>query len=229
MERKSGASLTDCWALPADWSRLGPLGPPLEPLPPLFHSLSLEHFDGALKRGGVPLVTLRWSNGHMSRTAGFYRRGKRRDGRELCEIVLSRPLLEPLPSEALLSTLCHGMIHAWVDRLLGVNEAHRPHFPGPHAGYQLQSGGLSGERAASLKFAAGGGGALGGLPPLLQSLSRGALAPQLPTLLRAGRWGHPVIAAMSATGWFLWTLEVGGIAISVLGIQRERWLQTRRR
>jgi len=34
---------------------------------------------------------------------------------------------------------------------------------------------------------------------------------------------------MSATGWFLWTLEVGGIAISVLGIQRERWLQTRRR
>lgn len=42
--------------------------------------------------------------------------------------LLSRPLLEPLPSEALLSTLCHEMVHALVDRVLGINEVHGPHF-----------------------------------------------------------------------------------------------------
>lgn len=65
----------------------------------------------------------------MTRTAGLYRRGP-----DLCEIVLSRPLLEPLPREALLSTLCHEMIHAWVDRVLMVREAHGPRFRDRMAG-----------------------------------------------------------------------------------------------
>ena len=69
----------------------------LEPLLPLFHRLDREHFDGSLAPGGQPLVTLRWSDGRLSRTAGLYRRGRRADGSDLCEIVLSRPLLEPLP------------------------------------------------------------------------------------------------------------------------------------
>jgi hypothetical protein len=101
---------------------------PLEPLLPLFHRLNREHFDGQLAREGRPLLDLRWSDGRLTRTAGLYRRGRLRDGRDLCEIVLSRPLLDPLPRQATLGTLCHEMIHAWVDRILEVQEAHGPHF-----------------------------------------------------------------------------------------------------
>jgi len=101
---------------------------PLEPLLPLFHKLDREHFGGTLAPNGIPLVEVRWSDGRMNRTAGLYRRGRYADGRDLCDIVLSRPLLEPLPREATLSTLCHEMIHAWVDRVVGVREVHGPHF-----------------------------------------------------------------------------------------------------
>ncbi|MEB3322440.1 MAG: SprT family zinc-dependent metalloprotease [Synechococcaceae cyanobacterium] len=101
---------------------------PLEPLLPLFHRLDREHFDGSLSRSGRPLVALRWSDGRLTRTAGLYRRGRGPDGRELCEIVLSRPVLEPLPRRATLGTLCHEMIHAWVDRVLEVREVHGPRF-----------------------------------------------------------------------------------------------------
>ncbi len=101
---------------------------PLEPLLPLFHRLNREHFELSLVRDGSPLVDLRWSDGRLTRTAGFYRRGRHGDGRDLCEIVLSRPLLAPLPQQALLSTLCHEMIHAWVDRVLGLREVHGPRF-----------------------------------------------------------------------------------------------------
>ena len=96
---------------------------PLEPLPPLFHRLDREHFEGRLASLVNPPLRLRWSDGRMTSTAGFYRRGT-----QLCEIVLSRPLLVPLPLEATLSTLCHEMIHAWVDRVLGLKEGHGPGF-----------------------------------------------------------------------------------------------------
>ena len=101
---------------------------PLEPLLPLFHRLNREHFDGGLVERDSPIVDLRWSDGRLTRTAGFYRHGRRADGSRLCEIVLSRPLLDPLPRQATLSTLCHEMIHAWVDRVLGVREVHGPSF-----------------------------------------------------------------------------------------------------
>ncbi|MEB3332161.1 MAG: SprT family zinc-dependent metalloprotease [Synechococcaceae cyanobacterium] len=101
---------------------------PLEPLLPLFHRLNREHFEGELVRLGTPLVALRWSDGRLTRTAGLYRRGRRADGSELCEIVLSRPLLEPLPRQATVSTLCHEMIHAWIDRVLQLQEVHGPRF-----------------------------------------------------------------------------------------------------
>ncbi len=101
---------------------------PLEPLLPLFHRLNRQHFDGCLAPDGRPLTQLRWSDGRMRRTAGLYRRGVDRAGQPLCEIVLSRPLLAPLPREALLSTLCHEMIHAWVDRVLAEQEVHGPRF-----------------------------------------------------------------------------------------------------
>ncbi len=71
-------------------------------------------------------MAVRWSDGRLSRTAGLYRHGWRSDGSELCEIVLSRPLLDPLPREATLSTLCHEMIHAWVDRVLGGGKCTAP-------------------------------------------------------------------------------------------------------
>ena len=101
---------------------------PLEPLLPLFHQLNREHFEGSLVRDNRPLVALRWSDGRLTRTAGLYRRWGSSAGEMRSEILLSRPLLDPLPRTATLSTLCHEMIHAWVDRVLGAREAHGPHF-----------------------------------------------------------------------------------------------------
>jgi hypothetical protein len=101
---------------------------PLEPLLPLFHRLNREHFAGCLAPDGRALVTVRWSDGRLRRSAGLYRRGLDADGQRYCEIVLSRPLLEPLPRQALLATLCHEMIHVWVDRVLQVPEVHGPRF-----------------------------------------------------------------------------------------------------
>lgn len=97
---------------------------PLAPLLPLFHRLNREHFQGSLARAdGTSLVAVRWSDGRMRRSAGLYRFGP-----AVSEIVLSRPLLEPLPLEATLSTLCHEMIHAWIHRVVGANEVHGPQF-----------------------------------------------------------------------------------------------------
>lgn len=100
----------------------------LEPLLPLFHRLNREHFDGSLVRGPHPLLAVRWSDGRMTRTAGLYRRGPAVAPPFGREIVLSRPLLEPLPRAATESTLCHEMIHAWVDLVLGRRESHGPQF-----------------------------------------------------------------------------------------------------
>ena len=100
------------------------------PLLPLFHRLNREHFEGSLvsRSADLPLVALRWSDGRMSRTAGCYRRGPGVAGDRGCEIVLSRPVLEPLPRAATESTLCHEMIHAWVDLVQKVRESHGPRF-----------------------------------------------------------------------------------------------------
>ena len=64
----------------------------------------------------------------MSRTAGVYRRGHCISDRSLSEIVLSRPVLEFLPREATESTLCHEMIHAWVDLVIRQAEGHGRYF-----------------------------------------------------------------------------------------------------
>ena len=101
---------------------------PLVPLLPLFHRFNREYFNGALAIGSQPLLSVRWSDGRLRKTAGFYRRGLRVDGRNGCEIVLSRPLLELLPQTATESTLCHEMIHAWIDLVLQVKESHGPNF-----------------------------------------------------------------------------------------------------
>jgi hypothetical protein len=113
---------------PPPRGRFQPWSLPLEPLLPLFHQLNREHFEGSLVVGDRPLVALRWSDGRLTRTAGLYRRWASAAGEISSEIVLSRPLLDPLPRTATLSTLCHEMIHAWVDRVLGAKEAHGPLF-----------------------------------------------------------------------------------------------------
>ncbi len=100
----------------------------LIPLLPIFHRLNREHFDGMLVKDLKPLVTVKWSDGRLRNTAGFYRHGKKRGGKRVCEIVLSSPVLGNLPQSAVESTLCHEMIHAWIDLVLKVSEVHGPNF-----------------------------------------------------------------------------------------------------
>jgi len=75
-----------------------------------------------------PMVSVRWSDGRMRNTAGFYRHGHKLGGQKVCEIVLSSPVLGNLPRSAIESTLCHEMIHAWIDLVLKVSEGHGPNF-----------------------------------------------------------------------------------------------------
>ncbi len=101
---------------------------PLLPLLPIFHRMNREFFDGSLVLANKPLLDLKWSDRRLRKTAGFYRHISFRSGHQQSEIVLSRPVLESLPKTALESTLCHEMIHAWVDLVLGVKEVHGPNF-----------------------------------------------------------------------------------------------------
>ena len=64
----------------------------------------------------------------------------------------------------------------------------------------------------------------GRLPPMLQSASWGSLACQLSACVRAGPRG-----ALTFMDLFLWVLEIGGVSIALIGMQRERWLEQRRR
>ena len=100
----------------------------LVPLLPIFHNFNREYFKGTLSIASQPLLAIRWSDGRLRRTAGFYRRGPGVAGGKGCEIVLSKPLLEHLPQSAIHSTLCHEMIHAWIDLVLHVSEGHGPNF-----------------------------------------------------------------------------------------------------
>tara|TARA_Y100001968_G_C19255255_1_gene666464 strand:- start:218 stop:766 length:549 start_codon:yes stop_codon:yes gene_type:complete len=100
----------------------------LIPVLPLFLKLNRQYFEDSLIDTGVPRVSLRWSDGRMRTTAGMYRRKTNFFGVQLSEIILSKPVLENLPQKALMSTLCHEMIHAWIDLVLKVEEAHGPNF-----------------------------------------------------------------------------------------------------
>ena len=101
---------------------------PLVPLLPLFHRFNREFFSGELVVNSKPLLDIRWSDGRLRKTAGLYRRGLKGLSSHYSEIVLSRPVLQHLPQTALESTLCHEMIHAWIDLILKVNEGHGPYF-----------------------------------------------------------------------------------------------------
>ena len=99
----------------------------LIPLLPLFHSFNKQFFDNSLKVNQQPLVKLRWSDNRLKTTAGFYKR-KKINGLIDSEIVLSKPILCKLSNREIYSTLCHEMIHAWVDRILKKDEIHGPNF-----------------------------------------------------------------------------------------------------
>ena len=100
----------------------------LIPVLPLFLKLNRKYFQNSLIEKGVPRVAVRWSDARMTTTAGIYRRKTNLFGVKASEIILSKPVLENLPQKALLSTLCHEMIHAWIDLVLKVEEAHGPNF-----------------------------------------------------------------------------------------------------
>ena len=100
----------------------------LIPVLPLFLKLNRQYFQNSLFEKGVPRVSVRWSDGRMRTTAGMYRRKTNFLGVKVSEIILSKPVLENLPEKALMSTLCHEMIHAWIDLVLKVEESHGPNF-----------------------------------------------------------------------------------------------------
>ena len=100
----------------------------LIPVLPLFLKLNRQYFQNSLLEKGVPIVSVRWSDGRMRTTAGIYRRKINLFGVKAGEIILSKPVLEHLPEKALMSTLCHEMIHAWIDLVLKVEESHGPNF-----------------------------------------------------------------------------------------------------
>ena len=100
----------------------------LIPVLPLFLKLNRQFFQNSLFEKGVPRVSIRWSDGRMRTTAGVYRRKTNFFGIKDGEIILSKPVLENLPEKALMSTLCHEMIHAWIDLVLKAEEAHGPNF-----------------------------------------------------------------------------------------------------
>ena len=100
----------------------------LIPVLPLFLKLNRQYFQNSLFENGVPRVSVRWSDGRMRTTAGMYRRKTNFLGVKVSEIILSKPVLENLPEKALMSTLCHEMIHAWIDLVLKVEESHGPNF-----------------------------------------------------------------------------------------------------
>ncbi len=100
----------------------------LIPVLPLFLELNRQYFQNSLLERGVPRVSVRWSDGRMRTTAGLYKRKTNFFGGKAGEIILSRPVLENLPEKALKSTLCHEMIHAWIDLDLKVEEVHGPNF-----------------------------------------------------------------------------------------------------
>ncbi len=100
----------------------------LIPILPIFHKFNRRFFEGLLVREQQSLVSARWSDGKLTSTAGFYQRNPNFDGPRGCQIVLSKPVLGNLPISAVESTLCHEMIHAWIDLILKVREGHGPIF-----------------------------------------------------------------------------------------------------
>ena len=97
------------------------------PLIPIFHKFNRLFFENTLTINQEPIVKLKWSDNRLKTTAGFYKRIKT-NGTIQSQIILSKPVLANSELKNIHSTLCHEMIHAWVDRILNVNEIHGFNF-----------------------------------------------------------------------------------------------------
>ena len=97
------------------------------PLLPLFHKFNRLFFEDTLVDDNIPIVSVKWSDNRLKTTAGIYKR-KKVNGIINSEIVLSKPILKSLSIKEIKSTLCHEMIHAWIDRTLMIKESHGSNF-----------------------------------------------------------------------------------------------------
>ena len=97
------------------------------PLIPIFHKFNKLFFENSLTINQEPIVKIKWSDNRLRTTAGFYKRIKTK-GTIQSEIILSKPVLANSELQNIHSTLCHEMIHAWIDRVLNINEIHGINF-----------------------------------------------------------------------------------------------------
>ena len=97
------------------------------PLIPIFHKFNKLFFENTLTINQEPIVKIKWSDNRLRTTAGFYKRIKT-NGTIQSEIILSKPVLANSELQNIHSTLCHEMIHAWIDRILNINEIHGINF-----------------------------------------------------------------------------------------------------
>ena len=97
------------------------------PLIPIFHKFNKLFFENTLTINQEPIVKIKWSDNRLKTTAGFYKRIKT-NGTIQSEIILSKPVLANSELQNIHSTLCHEMIHAWIDRILNINEIHGINF-----------------------------------------------------------------------------------------------------
>ena len=99
----------------------------LIPLLPIFHKFNKLFFDNTLTINQEPIVKIKWSDNRLRTTAGLYKRIKT-NGTIKSEIILSKSVLANSELQNIQSTLCHEMIHAWIDRILNINEIHGVNF-----------------------------------------------------------------------------------------------------
>ena len=99
----------------------------LIPLLPIFHKFNKLFFDNTLTINQEPIVKIKWSDNRLRTTAGLYKRIKT-NGTIQSEIILSKSVLANSELQNIQSTLCHEMIHAWIDRILNINEIHGVNF-----------------------------------------------------------------------------------------------------
>ena len=213
---------------------------PLEPLLPLFHRLNREHFEGTLTRGHQPLLAVRWSDGRLRRTAGFYRRGP-----AIAPLLVGR---SSCPSHCWIPApgghrkhACHEMIHAWVDLVLKRDEGHGPHFRERMAAINASQSRF--EVSVRHRFPVPQTLRVGWLsvPPAVGGRPTAAGCDRRPAapvaISTMGVAGTPVVcfatnrrrSRAEADGGFFLGAGVGGVSIVLIGLQRERWLQHRRR
>ena len=97
------------------------------PLIPIFHKFNKIFFENTLTINQEPILKIKWSDNRLRTTAGFYKKIKIKETIQ-SEIILSKPVLANSELQNIHGTLCHDMIHDWIDRILNINEIHGINF-----------------------------------------------------------------------------------------------------